>query len=481
MAGSKSDSLFSLIPSVDKILSHPRIQDFLVVYSLPFVKSAVKAVLNDLRDRIKNSSVEPNEIALDVMVDQIGKRIQLNLVPKLCRLVNATGVVVHTNLGRSPLSNRVAQRILDIATSYSNLEYDLEQGKRGKRNAHLTSLMEELTGAESVLAVNNNAAAVLLALGTLAKGKEVIVSRGELIEIGGSFRIPEVMTQSGAILKEVGATNRTHPRDYEQAINDNTALILKVHTSNYRIVGFTREVSVEELVQIGKQHDLPTMMDLGSGCLVDLSAFGLSEEVTVQEVIAKGVDVVSFSGDKLLGGPQAGILAGKKELIDKMAINPLARALRIDKLTLAGLEATLQEYARQANPAMSIPTLAMIARGIAELLDEAREISSSLESELQDRAQVVIEQGAGRVGGGALPTSDLIGPRVCIRPRDFSASRLEKALRLGTPPVITIVKEDYVMIDPRTLLDKQAQLIPQLIAKAFEQIQGQLGVKYQRD
>jgi L-seryl-tRNA(Ser) seleniumtransferase len=481
VVGSKSDSLFSLIPSVDKILSQPEIQDFLGVYSIPFVKSSVNTILNDLRDRIRNGSVQPHEIALNKLVDQIREQIRLTLVPGLCCLINATGVVVHTNLGRSPLSNRVAQRILDIATSYSNLEYDLEQGKRGKRNAHLKSLMEELTGAESVLAVNNNAAGVLLALGTLAKGKEVIVSRGELIEIGGSFRIPEVMAQSGAILREVGATNRTHPHDYERAINENTALILKVHTSNYRIVGFTREISLEELVQIGKQHDLPTMMDLGSGCLVDLSAFGLSDETTVQEVISKGIDVVSFSGDKLLGGPQAGILAGKRELIDRMSINPLARALRMDKLTLAGLEATLQEYARQADPATSIPALAMITKGIDELMSEAQKISSSLESELQDRAQIVIEQGAGRVGGGALPTSDLIGPRICIRPRDFSASRLENALRRGNPPVITIIKDDYVMIDPRTLLDNQANLISPLVGRAFEQIQGQSGMKSQGD
>ncbi|MFH0958223.1 MAG: L-seryl-tRNA(Sec) selenium transferase, partial [Pseudomonadota bacterium] len=304
---------------------------------------------------------------------------------------------------------------------------------------------------------------------------------GELIEIGGSFRIPEVMAQSGAILREVGATNRTHPLDYTQAINENTALILKVHTSNYRIVGFTSEISLEELVQIGKEHDLPTMMDLGSGCFVDLSDFGLSEEITVQEVLSKGIDVVSFSGDKLLGGPQAGILAGKRKLIDRMAINPLARALRMDKLTLAGLEATLQEYSRQEDPASSIPTLAMITKGMDELMAVAREISTSLESELQDSAEVVIEQGAGRVGGGALPTSDLIGPRVCIRPRDFSASRLESALRSGTPPVITIVKDDYVMIDPRTLLDNQAQLIAQFITKAFEQIQDRLDVKSRRD
>lgn len=470
VAGGKSDSLFSLIPSVDKLLAQPEIEEILRIYSVPFVKKSINSVLSDLRHRIKKGYAQQEEISLDVLTDLIRQKIHSDLKPKLRRLINATGVVVHTNLGRSPLSEKVAQRIFDVAISYSNLEYDLEIGKRGKRNSHLKLLMEELIGAEAVLAVNNNAAAVLLALGTLAKGREVIVSRGELIEIGGAFRIPEVMAQSGAIMREVGATNRTHPRDYEQAINENTALILKVHPSNYRIVGFTREISLEELVEIGRRRGLPTMMDLGSGCLVDLSPFGLTDEVTVQEVIAKGVDVVSFSGDKLLGGPQAGILAGKQELINEMATNPLARALRIDKLTLAGLEATLHEYASRADPESSIPTLAMIAKGIDKLMAEASEIHSLLESELQDQARVFIEQGAGRVGGGALPVSDLVGPRICVHPYHFSAARLENALRWGNPPVITVIKEDSVVIDPRTLLDDQGQLVAQLIKKAFQKI-----------
>ena len=344
MAGSNSEALFSLIPSVDKILSHPRINGLLGEYSSVVVKRILTTTLNDLRNSIRKNQVTRENLKFDSVVDKICEIAEQRLRPNLRTLVNATGVVVHTNLGRSPLSRKVAERILEVATSYSNLEYDLEKGSRGQRNSHLKSLIEELTGAEAVLAVNNNAAAVLLALGTLAKGKEVIVSRGELIEIGGSFRIPEVMTQSGAILREVGATNRTHPRDYIRAINENTALILKVHTSNYRIVGFTREISLDELVQIGQEFNLPTMMDLGSGCLVDLSRFGLPDEITVQEVVAKGIDIVSFSGDKLLGGPQAGILVGRNEYISLMGANPLARALRMDKLTLAGLEATLQEY-----------------------------------------------------------------------------------------------------------------------------------------
>ena len=310
MTGKKSESLFSLIPSVDRLLSNPDIQRLLNLYSPSIIKRIITSTLDNVRSLIRNDKLIAEDLSHDVLVGKIRLAVEDRLSPKLVKLINATGVVVHTNLGRSPLSREVAQKIFEAAISYSNLEYDLGKGARGQRNAHLRALMEELTGAEAVLAVNNNAAAVLLALGSIAKGREVIVSRGELIEIGGSFRIPEVMAQSGAVLREVGATNETHPRDYVEAINENTALILKVHTSNYRIVGFTREISLDELVQIGKDYKLPTMMDLGSGCFVDLSSFGLSEEITVQEVVAKGIDVVSFSGDKLLGGPQAGILAG---------------------------------------------------------------------------------------------------------------------------------------------------------------------------
>ncbi|MGC8605118.1 MAG: L-seryl-tRNA(Sec) selenium transferase [Desulfomonilaceae bacterium] len=467
---SNTETLFSLIPSVDKILFHPRIQYLASRYSSTLLKHIVTSTLDNMRSSIRQNQLTRASLDLEEVVNRISDEVQKRLGSNLCTLINATGVVVHTNLGRSPLSQKVADRILEIATSYSNLEYDLEKGKRGKRNSHLKSLIEELTGAEAVLAVNNNAAAVLLALGTLAKGKEVIVSRGELIEIGGSFRIPEVMAQSGAILREVGTTNRTHPRDYVQAINENTALILKVHTSNYRIVGFTREISLDELVQIGREHILPTMMDLGSGCLVDLSAFGLPDEITVQQVIAKGIDVVSFSGDKLLGGPQSGILVGKKEFINRMEVNPLARALRMDKLTLAGLEATLQEYASHDKFEDSIPTLSMIARTPDKLMINAQKITQSLKSQLEGKAYISIEPGIGRVGGGALPMSDLIGPRVAIRPTRFSAARLENSLRNGKPPVITIVKENNVMIDPRTLLDNQPEMIPRLVVEAFDRI-----------
>jgi L-seryl-tRNA(Ser) seleniumtransferase len=468
MGKTASDPLFRRIPSLDKLLADPLFETIQRKYSEEIAKRMIRRTLDDLRDAIRAGSANAEDCSPSALAQRAWEIAETVVGPKLRVVINATGVIVHTNLGRSPLSKTVADKIARAALSYSNLEYDVEKGRRGERNAHLRSLMQELTGAEAALAVNNNAAAVLLALSTLAHGREVIVSRGELIEIGGSFRIPDVMARSGAILREVGTTNRTHPKDYVAAINENTALILKVHTSNYRIVGFTREVGLDELVEIGKERRIPTMMDLGSGCLVDLAPYGLSEEITVQEVLARGVDVVSFSGDKLLGGPQAGILAGRHDLIEGMRTNPLARALRMDKLTLAGLEATLEEYTRPDGPWDAIPTLKMIGKSAAELETAAKKLAQGLRSTVRDKAEITISTGVGRVGGGALPLGDLPGPRVSIRPLNTSAGRLEQALRAGDPPIICLVKDDAVLLDPRTLLDDQPALIPKLVARAFE-------------
>jgi L-seryl-tRNA(Ser) seleniumtransferase len=456
------------IPSVDKLLSEPLIVQLQKKYSDEMLKRAIRIALDNLRKEVLAGSASEAEFTPESLACRTETVLNARIGRRLTTVINATGVVVHTNLGRSPLSQRVAERIMEAAVSYSNLEYNLDQGRRGERNSHLRQIMLELTGAESVLSVNNNAAAVLLALDALAKGREVIVSRGELIEIGGSFRIPDVMARSGAILREVGTTNRTHPRDYVNAINENTALILKVHTSNYRIVGFTREVELDEMVAIGREHGVPTMIDLGSGCLMDLSPYGLTDEPTVQQILASGVDVVSFSGDKLLGGPQAGILAGRFEYIEKMRTNPLARALRMDKLTLAALEATLEEYVSAAGPAAGIPSLAMITKSPAELHNAAEALAQALVTTLGQEAEISIEPGVGRVGGGALPLGDLPGPRVAIHPRNLSAARLEKELRSGKPPAIALVKENSVLLDPRTLLHDQHSLIPHLVLEALE-------------
>ena len=456
-------SLLRVIPSIDRILADPLLDSLRETYSEPLVKRLVRAAVDELREEIRQGKATKEACRTPAVIFRAGAIGMRRLGPKLKPVINATGVIVHTNLGRSPLSMRVIDRIAEMAMSYSNLEYNLEKGQRGERNSHLRQLMEELTGAEATLAVNNNAAAVLLALSSLAAGREVIVSRGELIEIGGSFRIPDVMARSGAILKEVGTTNRTHLRDYVEEINENTAMILKVHTSNYRIVGFTSEVSLDELAALGKEKGIPTMMDLGSGCLADLALYGLAEETTVQEVVAKGIDVVSFSGDKLLGGPQAGILAGRADLIEKMRTNPLARALRMDKLTLAGLEATLEEYVRPEGPAKGIPTLDMIMRAPAQLEESAGNLAAAIKGRVGGLAEITVEPGIGRVGGGALPMSDLPGPRVAIRPRKISAARLEQGLRTGEPPVIAIVKDEALLLDPRTMLKDQAALIPNLV------------------
>ena len=456
-------SILRKLPSVDKMLAGESASSLRRLYSENTVKRIVRATLDSIRSGVITGRLSERDCDIDSVESRVLSEADRLYGPKLKTVINATGVIVHTNLGRSPLPQSVVDRIAQAALSYSNLEYDIGQGKRGERNSHLRVLIEELTGAEAALAVNNNAAAVLLALSTMARGKEVIVSRGELIEIGGSFRIPEVMERSGAILREVGATNRTHVRDYESAINENTALILKCHTSNYRIVGFTKEVELDELAEIGRKHDIPTMMDLGSGCLVDLAPFGLSDEVTVQSVVAGGIDIVSFSGDKLLGGPQAGLLVGKRQYVEAMRQNPLTRALRMDKMTLAGLEATLEEYVKPDGPFALIPTLEMIARSSDRLKADAEFLAGSLRSALGSGYEVKIEQGAGRVGGGALPMGDLEGPRVVVRHSTMSAARLERNLRSGNPPVIALVHENAVLFDCRTLLHDQLASLPELV------------------
>ncbi|MGD9819848.1 MAG: L-seryl-tRNA(Sec) selenium transferase [Desulfomonilaceae bacterium] len=464
----KGSSVLRKIPSVEKVLSGKSVTYLREFYSEETIKRIVRKTLESLRAGVISGELSEHDCSEDRLDQRVRVQAEKLYGPKLRTVINATGVIVHTNLGRSPLPQSVVDRIAEVAMSYSNLEYDIAMGKRGERNSHLRVLIEELTGAEAALAVNNNAAAVLLALSTMATGKEVIVSRGELIEIGGSFRIPEVMSRSGAILREVGATNRTHVRDYRNAINENTALILKCHTSNYKIVGFTKEVELDELVEIGRDHNIPTMMDLGSGCLVDLRPYGLTDEITVQSVVSSGIDIISFSGDKLLGGPQAGLLVGKRNFIEAMRSNPLARALRMDKMTLAGLEATLEQYTRLEGPFNTIPTLEMISRSPERLNSDAESLARSVQNLLDSSFQISIEPGIGRVGGGALPMSDLEGPRVVIRHPSFSAARFERNLRMGNPPVIALVHENAVLFDCRTLLSGQKETLPALIKKATE-------------
>jgi L-seryl-tRNA(Ser) seleniumtransferase len=444
---SSRDSLKSL-PSVDEVLRSPEGERWLECYPRRYVLDAVRTVIDRRRKLLaegKEVGVSVNEMAADVE-ETLRSLSSLSLRP----VINATGIVVHTNLGRSPLSESALANVVKVARGYSNLEYDLAEGRRGKRYSHIKRLLREVTGAEDGLAVNNNAGAVLLSLNALARGKEVLVSRGELVEIGGSFRVPDVMAQSGAVLREVGTTNKTHLRDYEEAINENTGLILKVHQSNYRIIGFAQDVSLENLVALGRKHTLPVMYDMGSGCLTDFRSFGLNDEPSVQEVVRKGPDVLTFSGDKLLGGPQAGIIVGTTAAVSALQGNPLLRALRIDKLTLAALEATLMEYIDPERAQEAIPTLRMLFEPGESVRKRARRIAARLKKETSGARIRVIED-VSYSGGGALPEHAIPSYAVSVVPEGVPLMELEERLRNGEPPVIGRIREDTLLLDARTI------------------------------
>ena len=391
--------------------------------------------------------------------------------PMLRRVVNATGVVIHTNLGRSPLGEACLAQLLEVASRYNTLEYDLAQGARGSRQDHLEGLLKELTGADGVLVVNNCAAAVLLALNTLASGKEVIISRGQLVEIGGSFRMPEIMAASGALLREVGTTNKTHLKDFEQAITSETAVLLKVHPSNYRIMGFTHEVTLAEMVALGRRYDLKVVEDLGSGCLVDLSKYGLEKEPTVQETLKAGADLVLFSGDKLLGGPQAGIILGNREVVEDLRKNPLTRALRPDKMTLTALEATLRLYLDEPRALMEIPTLRMLTRPVAELDREARTLARRVRRRFGDRLQVEVVESEARAGGGSLPQAPLPSRALAITIPPLAPQELEVRLHQASTPVIGRVERGVVMLDLRTLLPGDQEALMAALAEVLADLE----------
>jgi L-seryl-tRNA(Ser) seleniumtransferase len=432
------------------------------------LKSAVREVLAAKRETIlEGGTLAPEELTREALLPVLRQHLAAKLRPRLRVVINATGVVVHTNLGRSLLPRSAMDGLLQVASRYSNLELDLETGKRGSRYSLVEGLLCDLTGAEAALVVNNNAAAVLLVLETLAKGREVIVSRGQLVEIGGSFRIPEVMARSGARLVEVGATNRTHLRDYEQVIGEETALLLKVHTSNYRIIGFTSEVAITDLVALGARRGLPVMEDLGSGCFVDLSRFGLAKEPTVREVVSAGVDVVTFSGDKLLGGPQAGIILGRRPIIEQIKKNPLNRALRIDKFTLAGLEAILRLYFDEEQALRAIPTLAMLTATPAVIEQRARRLLRRISKPLAGHCTMALVATESRVGGGALPEQSLPSRGVALRPCGCSVNQLEVNLRQHSLPVIGRIEEERLILDMRTVADDEVRLLAAALLAVF--------------
>src|ERR1700732_1087362 len=429
--------LLRQIPSVDELLAQPRLAELKHRVDRELLVEITRTVLADLRGRIAGEGTAA-VTALDssALEERIASMVDRVLASSLEPVINATGVILHTNLGRAPLSGAVVEEIRRSATSYSNLEYDLEAGARGKRDVHVAQLLERLTGAEAAIVVNNCAAAVLLVLAALAKGGEVIVSRGELIEIGDGFRIPEIMAQSGAVLREVGTTNRTRIVDYEDAINENTRLLLRVHPSNFTITGFAEKPSMEELVSLGQRVGLPLVEDLGSGCLVDLSSAGIAEP-TVRQSLSAGVSLVMFSGDKLLGGPQAGIIAGKKELVGRVRRHPLFRALRVDKLTIAALAATLGTYLRGATD--EIPALRMIRMSVEEIKRRAQNFLRDLTPELPlGEVELEITEGSSLVGGGSTPTQSLPTKLIRIASARYSAGQLEQRLRRG-PGGISVV------------------------------------------
>ncbi|HEY1372603.1 MAG TPA: L-seryl-tRNA(Sec) selenium transferase [Candidatus Binatia bacterium] len=451
-------NLLRELPSVDRLLNHPRCRPLLAGASRDYVTGHCRALLDELRAAIRAGKATET-IDEESILAQLAGRLESERGSRLIRVVNATGTILHTNLGRALLPQAAIDAAVRAGQSPVNLEYDLEKGARGKREEMVESLLRVLTGAEAASVVNNNAAAVLLGLNTLAEGREVIVSRGELIEIGGSFRIPEIMAKSGAILKEVGSTNRTHPQDYEKAIGKNTALLLKVHTSNYKIVGFSAEVSLEEMAAIGKKHNIPVMEDLGSGALIDLSRHGLPKEPLVAERVALGADVVTFSGDKILGGPQAGLIVGKKHYLQQMNKNPLQRALRCGKLTLAALEATLRLYQQSADVAEEIPTLRAFTRSVAELEAVGTRVLPALQKTLGDGFRVALEDSTSQIGSGALPTEEIPTKVIAIESANIGAERIAEKFRRADPPIIGRIKDGRFLLDLRAVFNEK-DLIP---------------------
>jgi L-seryl-tRNA(Ser) seleniumtransferase len=458
-------NLLQKIPAVDRILNSSLLVSLMPRYPRALVLKAVHQVLEDIRQEIKSPD-ETRDLP-DLSVESVSKTVAESLrvldQPSLRPVINATGIVVHTNLGRSLLAERVLQRFKTIAGGYSNLEFDLDTGERGSRYTHVEDILIELTGADAALPVNNNAAAVLLCLDTLAKGREVIVSRGQLVEIGGSFRIPDVMKRSGAKMVEVGTTNKTHLRDYESAIGPETALLLKVHQSNFQIVGFSEEVDTATLVDLGRKSGLPVMEDLGSGCFVDFSKYGLLKEPTVQEVVSKGVDVITFSGDKMLGGPQAGIILGRKDLVETIRKNQLTRALRIDKLTLLALEETLRIYRDEQAAIREIPTLRMILQPYKEIKSKAVRLIRMIGRLDEESFSVALADGDSKIGGGALPLFTLPSSIVCLSPGRLSAQTIESRLRFYETPVIARIEKERVLLDVRTIQDSEMRTVAQAI------------------
>lgn len=456
---SVNSQLLRQIPKVDELLRHPRLASLSCQRTI--LTETVREVIDSLRQAIlagEEPSIQP-----DSLCDEVERLVQKKTTMNLRPVINATGIVLHTNLGRAKLSTAAVQAIQSVAQDYNTLEYNLEKGSRGSRYSHVEQLISKLTGAEDAMVVNNNAAAVMLVLSTMARGKEVVTSRGELVEIGGAFRVPEIMSQSGGTLVEVGTTNKTHPSDYVRAVTENTGAFLKVHTSNFKIVGFSEEVSLEEMVRLGHERNIPVIYDLGSGAMVRLEDYGILDEPNVLDAMKSGADIISFSGDKLLGGPQAGIIIGRREYIEAMKKNPLTRAFRIDKLTLAALEATLREYQDPAQAIQNNPTLRMITATMETLVPKGEQLLAELQRTCDGSYTVELTEDFGQVGGGSVPTQMIRSSVVAVEPTLVSPDVLEQRLRRISLPIIARISKDRLLLDVRTIEEHHFSYIAESI------------------
>jgi L-seryl-tRNA(Ser) seleniumtransferase len=469
MKNAAKSELYREMPSVDESLRIPAVSLLVEAHGASAVTDATRAVLSRLRKEISSAALDLAgvRLAVDGIASAIEGQLRRSLAHSLCPVINATGVILHTNLGRAPLSASTIEHLRETATLYSNLEFNIESGERGKRDVHVDRLFRKLLAESqpghdvSTIVVNNNAAAVLLALNTIAEGGEVIVSRGELVEIGGSFRIPDVMSKSGAVLREVGTTNRTRVSDYENAINERTRLLLRVHRSNFEITGFTEQPSTAELVTLARKRNIPLMEDLGSGALVDLQNFGIAGEPSVLDSLRAGVDVVTYSGDKLLGGPQAGLLSGRADLIARMRSNSLFRALRVDKLTYAALEATLLAYVKHSYN--DIPALKMMSLTKSEIEDRAKAVKAHLAASSQRKFNAEIIDGESVIGGGAAPSSVLATRLLAIMHTDLGADEIAARLRKHDPPIVARVEDGRVLLDLRTVFPDQDRVVAEAL------------------
>jgi len=465
-------TVLARIPQLDKMLQTERMQHLLQEYPRDLVIEKIRGALKLYRSEVKKmdeAELEKLQIRSTDIIDLIAGKIAVSLRPKLRRVINASGIVLNTGLGRAPLSVQAQQALMDVTRGYSSVEIDLESGKRGSRHDLVQELLVNLTGAEAAAVVNNNAAATLLTLNTLANGKQAIVARGELVTIGGSFRIPDIMKKSGAIMTEIGTTNKTALWEYEDAIDENTGLVMKVHTSNYRIIGFVSDVPIEQLVHLGKKYKIPVVHDLGSGMLFDLSKYGLPKEPVVGESIKAGADVVTFSGDKLLGGPQAGIIVGKKKYIDQIKKNQLARAVRCGKLTFAALEATLRLFLDRKKLEQSHPVIRILLKEEAEIQADAQLLQTEVANVMGERGEAQLRKGLSEVGGGSLATESLPTWLVYVTLRSVTPEELGRKLRLSEPAITTRIINDSVAFDVRTLLENEIPLIVQAIARILQE------------